>query len=220
MSDDEESLGLLSIILGAVGLFKYKITWFISLVGVLFFAAHHAYKYYVIKPSDNETVLEEVEEVVVWEETIPLDTISVVSMDESPIEDTNVEGIVPIQNNKVDDNNKNKTNSNDKTKIIEPPKKKYPEFLVKQYPSGEKYEGYVNNKGQKHGKGTYTWLNGDKYVGDWVNDKAKGQGIYYSREGWRYEGQFSNSVFHGLGTYYFENGKSKKGTWKNGEYQK
>ena len=40
-------------------------------------------------------------------------------------------------------------------------------------PNNEFYEGeVVNNK--KHGKGTFTFSDGGKYIGDWQNDKRHG----------------------------------------------
>lgn len=95
-----------------------------------------------------------------------------------------------------------------------------PQYKTINYPSGEKYEGYVNSMNLKHGKGTYYWKSGSRYTGDWVNDKATGKGIYYSHEGWRYEGEFLNAQFHGKGIYYFANGKKKEGTWINGQMTK
>ncbi|NDW18024.1 hypothetical protein D0T53_03720 [Dysgonomonas sp. 216] len=100
---------------------------------------------------------------------------------------------------------------------IQPPSG--PQYKTINYPSGEKYEGYVNSLEQKHGKGTYTWRSGNKYVGDWDKDRATGYGTYYSHEGWRYEGQFHNAEFHGKGTYYFANGKKKEGRWVYGKMQ-
>jgi len=44
--------------------------------------------------------------------------------------------------------------------------------------------------------GTYTWANGDKYVGEWKDDKL-----------------------YGRGTYTFVNGTVKKGIWKDDEFQ-
>ena len=234
MSDDGEYFDLFGIILGIIGLFKHKVTWYISLAGVVLSVAYFLDKHYLKFSEDKEEVaFEEVislEDAIVSKPTSPTTkSTPPVSINKTPAQDTNDESnkvvatTATTQKDVVNNVSKDKSttpSSNNTTRTVEPPKKKQPEFLMKKYPSGEKYEGYVNSMGQKHGKGTYVWLNGDKYVGDWVNDKAKGQGIYYSKKGWRYEGQFSNSVFHGTGTYYFENGKSKKGTWKNGEYQK
>ena len=32
--------------------------------------------------------------------------------------------------------------------------------------------------GERHGKGTFYYTNGDKYIGDWVKDVQHGKGIY------------------------------------------
>jgi len=45
--------------------------------------------------------------------------------------------------------------------------------------------------------GTYTWANGDKYVGEWKDDKL-----------------------YGRGTYTFVNGTVKKGIWKDDEFRR
>ncbi len=111
----------------------------------------------------------------------------------------------------------------EKTEKIEEPAPKpvpvvsdEPRYVTQRFNNGNQYSGYVNASGKKQGKGTYVWANGDKYVGDFMNDQATGQGIYYSHEGWRYEGGFRDLKFHGKGTYYFSNGKKKDGVWENG----
>ena len=40
---------------------------------------------------------------------------------------------------------------------------------------------------KKNGKGTYYFVNGDKYVGDWVEDNQTGQGVFTWPSGDRYE---------------------------------
>ena len=47
--------------------------------------------------------------------------------------------------------------------------------------------------GKITGKGTFYWANGDKYVGDFVNN-----------------------MFNGKGTFTFKNGRKIKGQWVNG----
>lgn len=59
----------------------------------------------------------------------------------------------------------------------------------------KQYTGSRNSKGQRHGEGTYIWKNGDKYVGNWENDKMSG-----------------------YGEYTYANGKFKNGIWDNGIY--
>ena len=59
---------------------------------------------------------------------------------------------------------------------------------------GNKYVGeYKDDK--RHGKGTSTWANGDRYVGEFKDDKR-----------------------HGKGTYTWANGTVKSGIWADDEY--
>ena len=47
---------------------------------------------------------------------------------------------------------------------------------------GRKYEGeYVDDK--KEGKGTFTWPDGRKYIGGWKNGKQHGNGDYIDKKG-------------------------------------
>ncbi len=43
--------------------------------------------------------------------------------------------------------------------------------VSKSYPDGSSYNGEINSSGVPHGKGTYTWPDGRKYIGDFVNGK-------------------------------------------------
>ena len=44
-------------------------------------------------------------------------------------------------------------------------------------PNGDKYEGqFQENK--KNGKGIFIWINGDKYEGEWVSDMRFGKGVF------------------------------------------
>jgi|TARA_B110000116_G_scaffold258885_1_gene260442 hypothetical protein len=59
------------------------------------------------------------------------------------------------------------------------------------YPDGDKYVGEWKD-GKGHGQGTYTWASGSKYVGEWKDGKRQGQGTYTfgkgPNEGDRYVG--------------------------------
>ena len=47
---------------------------------------------------------------------------------------------------------------------------------------GRKYHGeYVNDK--KCGSGTFEWPDGRKYIGAWENGKQHGEGLYIDRNG-------------------------------------
>ena len=83
------------------------------------------------------------------------------------------------------------------------------------YISGDKYEGEFKND-RPNGKGTYTYKNGRKYVGDIVNTLAEGNGIMYFEDGNRYEGEFKNDKPNGRGIFYFSNGKIIEGEFKDG----
>jgi len=67
--------------------------------------------------------------------------------------------------------------------------------------------------------GTYTYANGDKYVGEFKNWKKHGLGTYYQladagHKGEKYIGEFENDDFHGLGTYLWPEGHSHRGHFK------
>ena len=55
-------------------------------------------------------------------------------------------------------------------------------------------------------QGTWTYANGDQYVGDWANGHKHGYGIWTLKNGDRYEGHFFNDARNGKGTYYFATG--------------
>jgi hypothetical protein len=52
-----------------------------------------------------------------------------------------------------------------------------------------------------NGQGTYTYANGDKYVGEWKDDKKNGKGTYTSANGDKYVGEYMNDKKNGKGTY-------------------
>ena len=55
--------------------------------------------------------------------------------------------------------------------------------------SKEKYYGEVNGQTyEKEGKGIIYYPNGDKYFGDWQNDKFHGEGVYVFASGEIYKG--------------------------------
>ncbi len=51
-----------------------------------------------------------------------------------------------------------------------------------------------------HGTGTMRWANGDKYTGQWEEDKMVGKGVYRSVFGIEYKGSLKNDG--NRGTYY------------------
>ena len=86
------------------------------------------------------------------------------------------------------------------------------------FEDGNKYTGeWKDNK--FYGQGTYNFANGEKYSGQWKDDKAHGQGTYEYTNGHKYVGEMKESEFHGQGIYYYGgiDGRSDKGIYKNGE---
>lgn len=75
------------------------------------------------------------------------------------------------------------------------------------------YEGEVLN-GQKDGKGTNTWANGNKYFGDFKKGKMDGKGTLTFANGDIYEGDFKNGQIEGKGTFTWANGNKYYGDWK------
>ena len=83
------------------------------------------------------------------------------------------------------------------------------------WPNGDKYNG--NWKNQKpHGLGTFIWVNGTKYIGDWEFGIQNGQGTVTWANGDKYIGGRKNGKADGQGTFIFANGITQSGEWKNG----
>ena len=67
-----------------------------------------------------------------------------------------------------------------------------------------------------------THANGDKYVGEYKDNKRNGQGAftYGPNSEWagdKYVGDFKDDLFHGQGTYTFSNGEQYVGDFKDGK---
>lgn len=76
------------------------------------------------------------------------------------------------------------------------------------YDDGGRYVGdYVN--GNRSGKGTYTWVNGSVYEGDWVANSREGTGTMTWANGSVYEGDWVAGSKEGTGTL----------TWGSGEWE-
>jgi hypothetical protein len=81
---------------------------------------------------------------------------------------------------------------------------------------GGNYDGDLNSRGERHGKGSFTADNGNKYEGDWVRDKREGHGKATYNTGDVYIGSWKNCKRHGHGAMYIENGDVYEGKWQNG----
>ena len=61
-------------------------------------------------------------------------------------------------------------------------------------------------KRKKHGKGIFTYENGDTYEGEFRFGNMEGQGIYKFANGNEYHGEWKDDKSHGKGKYVFKNG--------------
>ena len=85
------------------------------------------------------------------------------------------------------------------------------------FANGEKYVGEFKDD-KKHGQGTHTWPDGKKYVGEWKDGKKHGQGTS-TTDGSRYVGEFKDGKLHGKGTLTSPViGGSWNGYFMNNEY--
>ena len=69
-----------------------------------------------------------------------------------------------------------------------------------------------------NGKGTFTWADGENYVGEWKDGMFYGQGTYTYANGNKYVGEWMNDMKHGQGTYTSASGRIKKGLFENDEF--
>jgi hypothetical protein len=82
--------------------------------------------------------------------------------------------------------------------------------------AGGVYDGQMDGD-VRSGYGVCMYANGDKYAGDWANDKGDGTGTYTHRAGDVYTGAFFRGRPHGKGVYRYANGDSFSGSWVNGK---
>ena len=83
------------------------------------------------------------------------------------------------------------------------------------YANGDTYVGDGKDD-ERNGHGTFTSANGDTYVGGWKDDERKGHGTFTSANGNTYVGGWKDDEQNGHGTYTFADGGSYVGEWKDG----
>ena len=84
------------------------------------------------------------------------------------------------------------------------------------YKNKKEYRGQFKD-GNKNGYGIMKWLTGEKYEGEWNNDSFK-FGTYSWPNGNLFLGNFENDTINGMGTFYCAAlGTIETGMWKNGK---
>ena len=88
--------------------------------------------------------------------------------------------------------------------------------------AGDKYVGEWKDD-KRNGQGTYTYANGDKYVGGYKDNQRHGQGnfTFGPNSEWvgdEYFGEYKNDQHHGQGTYTYANGEKYVGEFKDGVF--
>ena len=68
-------------------------------------------------------------------------------------------------------------------------------------------------------KGTFTYSNGNKYLGEWTGGKKNGHGILIYADRTLYIGKWMSDKRHGQGTYTTSNGTVNKGMWESGKFR-
>jgi hypothetical protein len=82
--------------------------------------------------------------------------------------------------------------------------------------NGEKYIGEFKDD-KRNGQGTFTWPDGEKYIGEWKDDKRNGQGTDTYSNGEKYIGEWKDDKPNGQGTQTTPNGKKYIGEFKDGK---
>ena len=82
--------------------------------------------------------------------------------------------------------------------------------------NGNKYIGQFRN-GDFSGQGSHTWPDGKEYIGQFRNDTFNGQGTLTTPSGTKYEGQWKDDKKNGQGTSTWSDGRKYVGQWKDDE---
>jgi hypothetical protein len=82
--------------------------------------------------------------------------------------------------------------------------------------NGDKYVGEFRDD-DFNGQGTYTFANGNKYVGEFRDSKKTGQGTFTFANGNKYVGEFRDDKKTGQGTFTFANGNKHVGEFRDGK---
>ena len=87
------------------------------------------------------------------------------------------------------------------------------------YSNGTTYDGYVRD-GKRDGHGVYIDKAGNRYEGEWSNDRAQGYGTkVFSSKGDRHEGYYESDKRSGWGIYVWRCGDNYFGEWNIVKYK-
>ena len=82
---------------------------------------------------------------------------------------------------------------------------------------GSIFEGELDHKGRKTGRGVFILPDGSKYDGFFLNDSMSGEGEMLYSDGSKYKGQFMNGVRNGWGMFQYAQNVDQR---YEGEYVK
>jgi hypothetical protein len=91
------------------------------------------------------------------------------------------------------------------------------EMVDKKWTDGTKYEG-MELRGQFHGRGIYTYPNGDTYTGEFRFGNIQGEGQFTFTNGDKYIGSVSENKMHGKGKMTFATGGHYMGYFSNNQF--
>ena len=85
---------------------------------------------------------------------------------------------------------------------------------IRGYVDGDKYVGEYKDD-RRDGEGTSTYANGTKYVGEWKDGYRHGQGTLSVADGTEYVGEWKDGKMNGQGTFTLAGGLKFIGEWKD-----
>ncbi|XP_078613135.1 ankyrin repeat and MYND domain-containing protein 1-like [Branchiostoma floridae x Branchiostoma japonicum] len=78
------------------------------------------------------------------------------------------------------------------------------------YKSGASFRGNLDGT-KRVGKGVFVWPNGDRYVGEFMDNARSGHGLQEWADGSQYQGTFDRDLRHGTGEHTWADGQGYKG---------
>jgi hypothetical protein len=84
------------------------------------------------------------------------------------------------------------------------------------FANGDMYDGEFRDD-KRHGRGVFMWVNGDRYEGEFRDNRLEGRGIFTNTGGSRYDGEWRDGERNGVGVLTYADGGRYGGEWRNGE---